>query len=144
MYTERATEKMEPLAIMPPDDHGPGTHNSAYLSTSKHSRHLLVLDVGDCAAGATIDAGIQQASDSAGTGVKAISGKTITQLAQADGDTPAKVAIELRGEELDVNGSYVRFYVTTAGATVIFGATLYGVEPKTKPVDTANWDEIVD
>lgn len=145
-YTNRFSEVHVPLVIQYADDRGPGTHATAYVSLANYHRAVLILNVGDMAAGATVDAGIQQASDNTGTGVKAISGKTITQLTQAGGDASSFVVIELRTEELDVTNGFehVRFYVTTAVNTVIYSAVLLGIVTRFAPVPTTNYAEIVD
>lgn len=145
MYTARVSELVCPLAVLYPDDRGPGTHATDYVSLSTYHRAWLVLEVGDMGALATVDAGLQQATDTTGTGVKAIAGKTITQLTQAGGDTASLVCIELQTEELDVNNDFdcVRAYVTTAVNTVIFSAVLYGVEPRFAAVPTTEWAEVV-
>jgi hypothetical protein len=136
---------MYPLAYENADSQAVGTHNSAYVSLQSYHRAWLVLNVGDMAVGATLDAGIQQATDTAGTGVKAIIGKTITQLTQAGGDGNDLVCIELQTEELDVDGGFdcVRFYVTIAGAAVEYSAILYGLISRFKAVPVTNWTEIV-
>jgi len=146
-YTERFTEQ---YAIL--DEHDPrtrqvATHVSSWVSLANYHRALLHLKVGDLGALATLDAGIQQASDSTGTGAKAITGKTITQLTQAGGDGPNYDAvIELRTEELDVTNGFehVRFYVTIAVADCTYAATLFGDTSRFKPVSTSGYDEVVD
>jgi len=145
MYTERVTEDTALLDVQSPDDRGAGTHNGAWVNMALYPRAIMEVFVGDMAAGATLDAGIQQATDAAGTGAKAIAGKTITQLTQAGGDVGANVAIELQSEELDVDGgfNFVRLYTTTAVGTVIHCAALKGVGSRFKPVPTTNYTEIV-
>jgi hypothetical protein len=94
---------------------------------------------------ATLDAKLQQASAAAGTGAKDITDKAITQLTQAGSDGNSLVGIELRTEELDVNGGfeYVRFSVTIAVADCAYAATLFGVEPRYAAVSTTAYDEVV-
>lgn len=141
MYTREVSEQMYPLATAYPDDRGPGTHYSEYVSLSTYHRAWFFLEVGDIGAGATVAAGLQQATDATGTGVKAITGKTITLLAAGSN----LVCIELQTEELDVDGGFefVRFYVVTATNTVIYSANLFGVESRFEPVPTTNWQERV-
>ena len=144
-YTNRYSEELALLDVMYPDDRGAGTHAGDYVSLSSYHRARFVLLLGDMAAGATVDAGIQQASASDGTGAKAIAGKTITQLTQAGGDAGSPAAIELQSEELDVDNKfyYVRFYVTTAVGTTIFNAFLEGSPSRYEPVPTTEFNEIV-
>ncbi len=144
-YTSRVSERMYPLATYNADALGVGTFNSAYVLLRDYHRAWLVINVGDMGGGATLDAGIQQATDVLGTGVKAIVGKTITQLTQAGGDSDSLVCIELQTEELDVtlNFDAIRFFLTVAGAATEVSAILYGVMSRFDPVPITNWQEIV-
>jgi hypothetical protein len=146
-YTERLSESMCPIVTIMPaaTNFAIGTHNTAFVSLANYHRAWLVVTIAEMAAAATVDVGIQQAQDAAGTGVKAITGKTITQLTQAGGDENSIVCIELQTEELDVDGDFefVRFYLTVAGNTVDGSAILFGCSPRYKPVPTTGWTEIV-
>lgn len=144
-YTNRVSEVMELISVEHPDSLGAGTHTGSWYSMRDYHRAWLYVNVGDMAATATLDVGLQQASDSTGTGVKAIAGKTITQLTQAGGDSNDVVCIELQTEELDVDGGFehVRWYVTIANAAVEMAVTMFFVEPRFPPVPTTNWTEIV-
>ena len=144
-YTNRYSEEIALLDVMYPDDRGPGTHYGDWISLSDYHRARFTLLMGDMGALATADAGLQQASAVDGTGVKAITGKTITQLTAAGGNAGSPVCIELQTEELDVDNKFyfVRFYVTTAVNTTIFTATLEGSPTRYAPVPTTEWNEIV-
>jgi len=125
---------------------GAGTLNSAWQLMENYHRAALIINVGDMVATATLDISIRQASDSAGTGTKAITDKSITQLTQAGGDGNQILVIELRTEELDIaNGfEYIGVRSVVANANVELGWTLLGIVPRYKPVATTNWSEIVD
>jgi len=144
--TSRVSERMYPLAYEHCDSQLVGTHNSAYVSLQNYHRAWLVLNVGDMGVGATLNAGLQQATDTSGTGVKAITGKTIAQLTQAGGDGDDLVCIELQTEELDVDRGFehVRFQVVIAGGAVEYAAVLYGCVSRFKAVPTTNWTERID
>lgn len=145
-YTNRVSEDLALLAEHDPRTRQVATHVSAWVLMEDYHRAWFHLKVGDMGAAATLDAGLQQASDATGTGVKAIAGKTITQLTQAGGDgTNDNCCIELQTEELDVDGGfeYVRFYVTIAVADCTYAATLFGTCSRFKPVPTTNWTEII-
>lgn len=146
-FTQRFSEAYTILAQHDPRTRQVATHISAWVNMANYHRAVLHLKVGDLGAAATLDAGLQQASDSTGTGAKAITGKTITQLTQAGGDgTDDDLIIELRTEELDVTGGFefVRFYVTIAVADCTYAATLFGDTSRYKPVPTTNYTEVVD
>ena len=94
-YTERFTEQYQLAAVEFPDSAGAGTLNGAWLSMRDFHRAFFMLLVGDIVATGTVDFLLQQATDTAGTGVKAIAGKAITQLTQAGGDSDDACGIEL-------------------------------------------------
>ena len=139
-YTERFTEVHYPLGLIPSEDYTMVQYTE-YVSLANYHRAVAVIHFGTL--NGPVNAGLQQASDTAGTGVKAITGKTITALTATDDE--ALVAIELRTEELDVDGGFdcVRLYVTPT-ANAQFSAVLYGIEPRFMPTGTTNWTEVVD
>jgi hypothetical protein len=145
-YTNRVSEDLYPLASHDPRTRQVATHVSGWVNMEDYHRAWLFLQVGDMGALATLDAGLQQAQDAAGTGVIAIAGKTITQLTQAGGDgVDDLLCIELQTEELDVDNGFefVRFYVTIGVADCVYSAALFGTCSRFKPVPTTNWTEIV-
>jgi hypothetical protein len=146
MYTERFTETHALLATHYPLTRQVATHVSDWVLMANYHRAFFEVLVGAMGAAATLDADLQQASDATGTGVKAISGKSITQLTQAGTDDNSPVGIELRTEELDVNGGfeYVRFRVIIGVADCAYSATLRGCCPRYAPVSTTVYDEVVD
>jgi hypothetical protein len=152
MYTAGSYELEYPLAIEYADSQAAGTHASAWVNVRNYHRLKFDLNVGEMQAGATLDAQLRQATDTAGTGAKVIADKSglltkaITQLTQAGGDGDDLVRIELQTEELDVSNGFdcVQFSVVVAGAAVEYAAVLYGCESRHMPTPTANWTEIID
>lgn len=144
-YTSRVSERLYPLGRLDPANKAAATHATAWVSLQDYHRAWFVVEVGVMAAGATLDAGIQQATDTAGTGAKAITGKTITQLTQAGGDGNQILCIELQTEELDVDGGFdcVRGYLTVGTNTVYAACQLYGADTRFAAPPTTNWEEIV-
>jgi hypothetical protein len=145
MFTERFSETHEVLAHMPADSETT-EQNTGWLFAGNHHRFVVLGSVGEMQASATFDIDIEQASDSTGTGVKAVSGKSITQLTQAGGDGDQVVMLELKGTELDVSGGfeYFRVEVTPAVAAVEFALIVLGIVPRFAPVSTSTVEEIVD
>lgn len=145
-YTQRFTEVHENVGFSV-DTFAIGVHTAqAYRSMANHQRSVLIMLVGELGQGATVDLQMWQAQDAAGTGAKVIPGKAITQLTQAGGDDNSAVIIEVRTEELDVDGgfSYVNAILTVAGGTAEVGAIgLFGCS-NYSPVATTAWTEIVD
>jgi hypothetical protein len=152
MYTARFTELNGLLAIEHADSQAAGTHASAWVNVRNYHRLALVLSVGEMQAGATFDAQLRQATDTAGTGAKVIADKAttgtkaITQLTQAGGDSDDPIVIELQTEELDVTNGFdcVQFSIVVANAAVEYCAMLFGFEPRYPPVPITNWTEIID
>lgn len=144
-YTERFSEGHYPLVSYNSDSQGIATVNSAWVSLASYHRAVLVINVGDMVATATLDVSLRQASDGTGTGTKAITGKAITQLTQAGGDGNQILVIELQTEELDVDGGFENVGVrhVVAAAAVEMGWTLFGIQPRYAPVPTTNYAEII-
>lgn len=151
-YTQRYSEVTNPLLAEHADSMGAATYDSAWASLQNYHRAVLVLNVGDMAAGATLAVQVRQAQDAAGTGAKAIlnkagtANKAITTLTQAGGDGDQLLCIELQTEELDVenNFEHVGVRAVVGVAAVEYGWELLAFEPRFAPVPTTNWDEIVD
>lgn len=145
-YTERFTERNALLTVHYPLTRQVATHVSDWILMQNYHRAFFEVLVGAMGTNATVDADLQQASSATGTGAKAITGKAITQLTQAGSDANSPVGIELRTEELDVNGGfeYIRFRVIIGVADCAYSATLRGLEPRYAAVSTTIYDEVVD
>lgn len=123
----RLSEMSALLGGIDPVSQAAATVTSGWVSMANFSRLLAVLKTGVLGASATVDAKLQQASDSSGTGAKDITGKAITQIVKASGDNK-QVEINLLESELDVNGGfgYVRISVTVGTAASLISADLWG------------------
>jgi hypothetical protein len=64
---------------------------------------MAIVGVGVLGSSATVDAKLQQATDSSGTGVKDISGKAITQFTKVGTDDAKQTLINLKQDDLDVS-----------------------------------------
>jgi len=145
-YTHRFTEVHEIQDFLVPAVKTPATYTTAYVNLANHQRAAYILITGTMVQNSTVDLQIWQATDSAGTGAKVIAGKAITQLTQAGGDGDDAVIIEVRSEELDVDGGfgYVAAVLTVGAANCaacllpLYGCSNY------VPVSVANWTEVVD
>ena len=145
-YTSRFTENWE-LFGADADNYAIGVYEPiTYRHMGNHQRAALIVHVGDMGAGATVDVSLRQATTAAATDDKAITGKEITQLTQAGGDAGSTVVIELRTEELDVDGGfcYIGALLTVAGNTADIGIVALAGCSNYVPVPTTNWTEIVD
>ena len=116
-----------------------GTVLTAYVPVANFHSIAAMIDVGAFGAGATVDAKLRQSQDNAGTGVKDIAGKAITQLVAAGGNNRQAI-IECRGEDLDVtNGfGFVCLSVTVGVAATQLCAFLCGANQRYAPVAPFN------
>lgn len=148
-YTARFSELHYPLDYEHADSLAVGTHlggaNGPWILIEDYHRLAVVIDLGDMTAGASFDFDVRQATSTLGAGDKAITGKAITQLLQADGDGNDLMCIEIQSEELDVTGGfcYVECRCIVGGAACEAFWVLLGIEPRFMPTATTNWTEIV-
>jgi len=145
-YTHRFTEVHEIQDFLVPVVLTPAAYPTAYVELANHQRVFYILLTGEMVQNSMVDLQIWQATDAAGTGAKVIAGKAITQLTQAGGDGNDAVGIEVRTEELDVDGkfSFVAGILTVAAANCAAALLpLYGCS-NYPPVSVANWTEIID
>lgn len=142
-YTERFTERHELLAHIPADSETVEV-NTAWLAMTNLHRAVVLISAGDLAATATFNVDVEQATDSTGSGVKNITGKSITALTATDDDVA--IAIEIRSDELDVDGGFdfIRVECIPANAAVEFAVFVLGVIPRFVPVGVTSWQEVVD
>jgi len=145
-YTANFTEIHEPGGTFYVDSRAIGTYNTAWLSMRDHQRAVFQLVVGEMQQGATLDMAIQQAQDVLGTGAKVFTpAKAITQLTQAAGDGDDLVIVEVRTEEMDVNGQFdwIRGQVVIAGGAVEMALIPLRLASAYPPVPVTGWTEVV-
>lgn len=110
-------------AVIDPDILTVATHVSGWVSLALAHNLLATILVGTIGTG-TVDAKLQQATDSSGTGAKDITGKAITQITVDD----VQALINCRGEELDVDNEFTHVELSiTIGTAVVDGAGLVHV-----------------
>lgn len=98
------------------------TTTGSFWSMGKAHHVAMVFLIGTVSAATTIE--VIQATDTSGSGAKAISGKSIS-LGVPDSDS-VKI-IEVEASELDVAGAFMAIAAkaTAAGAGAILGATVH-------------------
>lgn len=138
------------VGVIDPDVTVASTVVSAWIAAADFWLWMAIIMAGTLGVSATLDAKLEQAQDSSGTGAKDITGKLITQLTQADTDDDKQAIINLAPEELDVNAAtpftHFRLSVTVAVATSDLSALVIGMAPRFGPAnlrDLASVDEIV-
>ncbi|MEI8326288.1 MAG: hypothetical protein WCH44_13165 [Betaproteobacteria bacterium] len=145
MFTNsKASEMLAILATIDPASQSAGSATTGWVSVANHHGLLAVVQTGVLGTLATVDAKLQQATDSTGAGAKDVAGRAITQIVKATGDN-RQALINLKPEELDtVNGfGFVRVALTVGVAASITGAQLLGVNPRFAPADAANQAAVV-
>lgn len=132
--------------VIDPDAYTADTYTTGWISMADFGSIQAVIMAGTLGSSATLDAKLEQASDSSGTGAKDITGKAITQLTQAGSDSDKQAIINCRAEELDVDNSFthVRLSVTVGTATSDAGAFVLGHDARYAPADDISTvDEVV-
>ena len=140
----KGSELLSVLATLDPASQAVGAASTAWVPVASYFGLLAMVQTGVLGTSATVDAKVQQAQDSAGTGAKDISGKAITQIVKAMGDNK-QALINVKPEELDtVNGfDFVRVTVTVGVAASITSAQLLGVIPRYAPAEVDNQAAVV-
>jgi len=119
------------LATIDPVSQAAGTVTTGWVSVKNHLALLALIQTGVLGSSATVDAKLQQATDSSGTSAKDVSGKAITQIVKASGDNK-QAFINAKVADLDTEGgfSYVRLSLTVGTAASLVGASLIGAYPR--------------
>ncbi len=140
----KASEMLAILATIDPASQAVGIVSTGWAAVANHLGFLALVQTGVLGTSATVDAKLQQALDSSGTGAKDIPGKAITQIVKATGDNK-QALVNVKPEELDtVNGfGFVRVTVTIGVAASITAAQLLGVNPRYAPADSQNQAAVV-
>jgi hypothetical protein len=127
------------LEKIAPVSQGAGAVSSGWVSVKDFHKFLAVIQAGVLGAAATLDAKIQQASDNAGTGVKDVAGKAITQMVKATDDNK-QAEINFSPADLDVNNgfTFVRMTLTVGTAASLCAAVLLGLGPRSGPASASN------
>jgi hypothetical protein len=119
-----------------PISQGAGTVTTGWLSMQTVDEILAVISCGVLGASATVDAKLQQATDAAGTGVKDVTSKAITQLVKATDDGKS-AQINCRSDELDNNFAFVRLSVTVGAAASLIAAEVRAFDARNQPLAQA-------
>jgi hypothetical protein len=142
------SKRADVVGSIDPDAYAAGTYTTGWIDMSKFFSVLAVVMAGTLGASATLDAKIQQAQDSGGTGAKDISGLAITQLTQAGADSNKQALVNVMQSDLDRanNFAFVRLSMTIGTAASDAGGVVLGLDPRygdAEANDKASVDEIV-
>jgi hypothetical protein len=144
----KPSDRVAVVGVIDPDATAAGTVTTGWVSIAQFASLMAVVQAGTLGASATLDAKLEQATDSSGTGAKDVTGKAITQLTQAGSDSDKQAVINCGQENLDVanNFDHVRLSMTVGTATSDVGAVLLGFDAAYAPAsdnDASTVDEIV-
>ena len=140
--------------ILAPQTLAAGANDSAWISMAGYRNALFIVQLGALNdAAATVDIVIEQATDNAGTGAKALAGrrgaKAATQITAGAGFATGNrlVLLYVRAEEMDVNNAFnfLNCEITvSAGDTCLASVVCARDVAEYKPVTTTNVEEVVD
>jgi hypothetical protein len=142
----RPSDQVTIVGKIDPDAASASTVTTGWIAAKDYASFLAIIQAGDLGASATLDAKLQQASDSSGTGAKDISGKSITQLTQAGTDSDKQALINLRPEELDLDNNFTHFRLsmTVATAASEIAAIVLGLHARYQPAShVSTVDEVI-
>lgn len=146
----KGSEAVAVVGNIDPDAYAAGTVTAGWIDASQFQRFMAIVQAGDLGSSATLDAKLEQATDSSGTGAKDISGTDITQLTQAGTDesnSQAVINLDPHGDMDTANDfTHFRLSMTVGTATSDAGGTVVGMNPMHYPAsdnDAATVAEIV-
>lgn len=140
------SDRVRILGVIDPDVQVAGALSSEWVAMADVANLMAIVMVGTMVTASTVDAKLEQATDSGGTGVKDITGKAITQLTEAGTDDDKQAIINLRPDELDTDNDFThaRLTMTVAVDDSDTAALVLISEARYEPLaDLASVDEIV-
>ncbi|ODM77788.1 hypothetical protein [Bradyrhizobium elkanii] len=108
------------------------TVTSGWIDATVFHNFLALVQLGALGALATVDAKLQQATKTDGTGTKDVAGKAIVQFTKANNDDNKQAAINLKQEDLDFNNGFkfFRVSITVGTAASQVGAAVLGLDAR--------------
>jgi hypothetical protein len=140
----KISEQLALLGVISAVSQGVGSVSSGWISAANHERFMAIVATGVLGTAATVDAKIQQATDSSGTNAKDVANKAITQIVKASGDNK-QALINLKADELDMAGgfNYVQLTITVGAAASLVSAAVLGGVGKNLPATGLNPASVV-
>lgn len=142
------SERAAIVGVIDPDVTAAGDVSTGWVAAKDFHNFLAIVFAGTLGASATLDAKIEQATDSSGTGAKDVAGKAITQMTQAGTDSDKQALINVKQSDLDTANSFthLRLTITVATASSDASGVLLGFDPAygaASDYDATTVDEIV-
>ena len=128
---QKPSESLAVLATLDPASVAASTVTTGWVDAGQYFTLLAIIQTGVLGAAATVDAKLQQATDSGGTGAKDVTGKAIVQIVKASGDNK-QAMLNVKGADFDVEGGFrfARLSLTVGTAASIVSAALLGCMPR--------------
>lgn len=144
----KPSQRVALVGIIDPDAYSASTVTTGWIAAKDAASFLALVSAGDLGSSATVDAKLEQASDSSGTGAKDISGKAITQLTKAGTDDNKQAVINLRAAELDIANGFTHFRLSMTIGTAACDASghVFALDGRYGPANTFDLttvDEVV-
>jgi hypothetical protein len=135
----RPSQNIAILATLAPASQAAGTYTTGWIAAAQFEAFLAVVQNGVLGASATIDAKMQQAQDSGGTGAKDITVTAMTQNVKATDDGKVNL-INLLQRDLDLSNGfgYLRLSITVGTAASLVGGLILGVNERYAPAASNN------
>ena len=135
------------LGAVNPASLSTGATSTGWISAANFQNFMAIVQTGLLGTSATVDAKIEQATTSSGTGAKDLTGSAITQIVKASGDNVQEI-ITFATDSLDIGNNYAffRLTITVGTAASIVGAMVLGSNQRTGTIaagDAASVKEIV-
>ena len=134
-FNVRPSDIFAVAATIDPASQSAAAHTSDWVSMETYDSVLAIIKTGALGTAATVDAKLQQATDSSGTSAKDIAGKSITQLVKASNDND-QALINCFAYELDraAGFTHVALVITVGTAASLADGTIIGISAKVAPV----------
>lgn len=141
----KMSEAVYVVGNIDPDAYAESTVTSGWIDASDFDQYMAIVQAGDLGSSATLDAKIEGATDSGGTGAADVTSLAITQLTQAGTDSNKQVVINIEPAALSAQSfTHFRLSMTVATATSDCGGIVLAMGKRsTASVDATTVDEIV-
>ena len=140
------TDRAAVIGVIDPDAYSNAAYDTGWIDVESFGRVMAIISVGTLGSSATVDAKLQSAETSGGSGSSDVTGAAITQLTQGGTDSDKQAIINLNVDNLPEGDKFVKLIVTIGTAACDMGALLLGFDPRYAPAsdyDAATVDEIV-
>lgn len=133
----KMSERVAVVATIDPDANATGTFGSDWVDMTMFDQAMCVVMAGTLGTTAGIDVQIEEATDSSGTGAQNITGKTITELTDANTDSDKQAIINISSDDLDIadNYTHIRAVMTVATATSDSALIILASRPRYGPAN---------